>query len=179
MSLHSRAARRGASPPSKDLTKATAPIETEYKPWLHSAQNAGISKRKKVKQLTRQQKQRQQKGLELAERNLAKLEKKVKDSKLRGKKTTLRSKAWDEINGEQGVLGKENKFAAISSDVEATVELDNEMKEAEGSGSGPEEVLPIRTTDIVVIEQQLPAAKTTDAGEDDLNIDAWKSKWVD
>ena len=88
----------------------------------------------------------------------------------------MRSKAWDEINGEQGVLGKENKFAAIGGEVEENVELDDEMREAEGSGSGTEEVLPIRTADTDVVEQQLPAAQTTGADEDALSIDAWKSK---
>jgi hypothetical protein len=79
--------------------------ETEYKPWLHSAQNAGVSKKKKNKQLTRQQKLRQQRGLENAERNLDRHEKKVADSKTRGKRVQDRRTEWEELNDK--IVGKE------------------------------------------------------------------------
>ena len=73
----------------------------------HSAQNAGISKKKKTKQLTRQQKLRQQRGLENAERNLDKHEKKVADSKTRGKKVQARRVVWEELN--EKIEGKESQ----------------------------------------------------------------------
>lgn len=98
ISLHSRAARRGASPPAKQ-SGGKAPVEeTEYKPWLHSAQNTGISKRKTPKQLSRQQKVRQQKALEKADIAIDKLMKKVADSNARDKKAQGRRKDWDELN---------------------------------------------------------------------------------
>ncbi len=105
VSIHSRAARRGVSPPSKDLAVKASTEETEYKPWLHSAQNAGISKKKKSKQLTRQQKLRQQRGLENAERNMDRHEKKVADSKTRGKKVQARRTEWEELNDK--IVGKD------------------------------------------------------------------------
>lgn len=98
VSLRSRAARRGESPPSKDLA-AKAPVdETEHKPWMHNVQSAGIGKRKKVKQLTRQQKARQQKALEKADAIVNKHERKVEDSKARAKRVQARSKDWEDLN---------------------------------------------------------------------------------
>ena len=97
-SIHSRAARRGDSPPAKNALKA--PIEeTDYKPWLHNAQNAGIGKKKKNKPLSRQQRLRQQRGFEKADVNFDKLEKKVADSKNRGREIKARSIEWEELNG--------------------------------------------------------------------------------
>lgn len=106
-SLHSRAARRGASPPAKDVSVAAPTEETEYKPWLHNAQSAGISKKKKAKQMTRQQKQRQLRALEKADVNVDKLEKKVADSKARGKRVQSRRKDWEELNDVLNGKGKE------------------------------------------------------------------------
>merc|ERR1711877_66894 len=74
VSVHSRAARRGEEPPSKDLAIKSAPVQSDYKPWLHNAQNAAVGKKKKSKQLSRQQKQRQQKALEKADVNVDKLQ---------------------------------------------------------------------------------------------------------
>lgn len=82
--------------------------ETEYKPWLHNVQSAGISKRKKAKPLTRQQKVRQQRALEKADVHVNKLERKIADSKARGKKLQGRSKDWDELN-EETAPKKSNK----------------------------------------------------------------------
>lgn len=107
--IHSRAHRRNASPPPKDLAvKAPAAAdETEYKPWLHNAQNAGISKKKKSKQMTRQQKVRRERALERADANLDKLATKVDQSKARGRKVQARRAEWEELNGEAGVKGAE------------------------------------------------------------------------
>ncbi|CAK4034016.1 Hypothetical predicted protein [Lecanosticta acicola] len=98
VSIHSRAARRGASPPPKDLAARAKAEETEYKPWLHNAQNAGVSKKKKTKTLTHQQRLRQQRATEKADANVDKLEKKVADSKVRGKKVSSRGIDWEELN---------------------------------------------------------------------------------
>lgn len=98
ISLHSRAARRDASPPAQEVGGKAILEENKYKPWLHGAQNVGINKKKQSKQLTRQQKLRQQKALEKAGVNVDKLEKKVADSKARGKKVQGRRQDWDELN---------------------------------------------------------------------------------
>ncbi|KAK4553828.1 hypothetical protein LTR86_009003 [Recurvomyces mirabilis] len=115
ISLHSRAARRGASPPSKDLlvkksyASATATgakkEESDYKPWLHSTQTGGISKNQKTKQLTRQQKVRAQKAVEKADAVKGKFETKVRDSKARSKRVQNRAKQWEELNADAGVGG--------------------------------------------------------------------------
>nr|POF13737.1 hypothetical protein CFP56_02761 [Quercus suber] len=97
VSVHSRAARRGGSP-SADLNVKPPVDETDYKPWLHNAQNAGISKKKKTKQLTRQQRERHEKGLANAERNLDKHEKKVAGSKARARRVDERRAAWEDLN---------------------------------------------------------------------------------
>ena len=97
-SIHSRAHRRNASPPPKDLAVQAPAESSDYKPWLHNAQNAGISKKKKTKQLSRQQKLRQQRAVEKADANLDKLATKVKDSKARGRKVQARRVEWEELN---------------------------------------------------------------------------------
>ena len=101
VSHNSRAARRGEEPPSKDLLVSKAPKEEiDYKPWLHTPQSAGVGKKKKTKQLTRQQRARQQKLFEKADVNVNKLERKVADSKARAKRVQARAKDWEELNNE-------------------------------------------------------------------------------
>ncbi|KAF2718123.1 hypothetical protein K431DRAFT_211084, partial [Polychaeton citri CBS 116435] len=106
-SQHSRSAKRGPSPPpappSKRTSLSTAENEdgSDYKPWLHTPTNAGISKKsKKTKQLTRAQKMRREKGLARADDNVDKLEKKVKDSMARARRVQERAVQWEELNGE-------------------------------------------------------------------------------
>ena len=71
---------------------------------MHNTQNGGIAKKKKVKQLTRQQKVRQQQAMEKADALAAKLESKVADSKERAKKVKARAADWEELNG--AIVGK-------------------------------------------------------------------------
>ena len=116
---------------------------TEYSPWLHNAQNAGISKKKKTKQLSRQQKLRQQKGLEHGERNNAKLEKKVADSKKQSRKIQERAKAWDELN-EQVEAGNAPKVDNKSSE---NVVLQAKGK-AKRKGDGAKEMEGVEMFDV-------------------------------
>jgi len=151
VSLRSRAARRGEEPPAKDLVakKTAAPAEeTDYKPWLHSAQNAGISKKPKAKQLTRQQKVRQQKALEKADANVDKLERKVADSKARAKRVKARAKEWEELNVEAGEKAEKGSEQAPA----ATV-----AKEAKGSGE--EEERGMEDVQLLGSEQPLSTKK--------------------
>ncbi|TKA79499.1 hypothetical protein B0A55_02441 [Friedmanniomyces simplex] len=106
VSFRSRAARRGASPPAKDVAVKPSSKETEYKPWLHNAQNAGITKKQKAKPLKRQQKVRQQRAMEKADAVVDKLERKVADSKARSKRIQSRAKAWEELNATSAPVKK-------------------------------------------------------------------------
>ncbi|KAK0281465.1 hypothetical protein LTR35_000822 [Friedmanniomyces endolithicus] len=106
VSFRSRAARRGASPPAKDSAAKPSAKETDYKPWLHNAQNAGITKKQKAKPLKRQQKVRQQRAMEKADAVVDKLERKVADSKARSKRIQLRAKAWEELNAQSIAVKK-------------------------------------------------------------------------
>lgn len=86
VSVHSRAARRAGSPSlnlDKSITAVKARSEKEDKPKFLGAQNGGINKKKKAKPMTRQQRLRHEKGLERADVNVSKLEKKVAGSTLR------------------------------------------------------------------------------------------------
>ncbi|KAK3701208.1 hypothetical protein LTR37_015587 [Vermiconidia calcicola] len=148
VSFHSRAARRGAtSPPPKDLEVKPPTNETEYKPWLHNAQNAGIGKKKKSKPLSRQQRQRQQKGLEHGERNVDRMEKKVADSKTRGRKVQARRTEWEELNDR--IVGKENREKEDAKSVKKGKE--GGAKEMEGVEMPDlEQPLPVRVADTAV-----------------------------
>lgn len=114
VSVHSRAARRGQEPPSKDLSVKAPAEESDYKPWMHSAQNAGISKKKKSKTQTHAQRMRQEKALEKAEQIASRLEKKVGDSKKKSKKVQARAADWEELNGKLGPMKEEKKVAKKS-----------------------------------------------------------------
>jgi ribosomal protein S13 len=110
--VNSRAARRGSSPAPKDDKAKSTVTETEYKPWLHTPQGAGISKKKKSKTLTRQQRARQQSAVEKADAIGGKLEKKVADSTNRGRKVDARRADWEELNDK--IAGKKAKKEAKS-----------------------------------------------------------------
>ncbi|SMR46038.1 unnamed protein product [Zymoseptoria tritici ST99CH_1E4] len=116
--VNSRAARRGASPAPKDAEVKATTTETDYKPWLHTPQGAGISKKKKTKTLTRQQRARQERGLEKAAAIGGKLEKKVADSTNRGRKVDARRADWEELNEKIAgkKLKKESKSKAMKSE---------------------------------------------------------------
>lgn len=110
---------------------------------MYRTQNAGITKKKKMpKQLTRQQKLRQQRGLENAERNIDKHEKKVADSKNRGRKVQARRKEWEELN--EKLEGKENRTVKESAKEEAK----EGAKEMEGVEMPDlEQPLPVRVAE--------------------------------
>ncbi|KAG8631656.1 hypothetical protein KVT40_000796 [Elsinoe batatas] len=97
ISVHSRAARRAASP-SLDVDKSILDTKTEKESGGHASAYGGILKKKKQKPLSRQQRLRQEKGMERAEQNLDKLSKKVADSHFREKKVKTRNAAWDDLN---------------------------------------------------------------------------------
>jgi hypothetical protein len=113
VTVHSRAARRAASP-SIDLDKSLKPTTrdsaspsrpSQAKPHALAAQNAGIQKKQKKGNMTRAQRIRHEKGLERAAAVMDKRQ--VKVVKSLGKQDNIkeRAKGWEDVNGE----GKKNK----------------------------------------------------------------------
>jgi len=93
VSVHSRAARRAASPSidvDKSILSAKAPEDETSKSKFLGVQNAGISKKKKAKPMTRQQRLRQEKGMERADANSDKLATKLVKSFKRAKAIDVR-----------------------------------------------------------------------------------------
>ncbi|KAL5115502.1 hypothetical protein ACEQ8H_006565 [Pleosporales sp. CAS-2024a] len=108
VTLHSRAARRAASP-SIDVDKklkqttraATSPSRpAQAQPHALAAQNAGVQKRQKKGTMTRAQRLRHQKGLERAADVLDKRHVKVVKSLGKERIIKERSKGWEDVNGE-------------------------------------------------------------------------------
>lgn len=116
--MHSRAARRAASPslnldksakPSHTTRDSTSPSRpTKMNPHALAAKDAGIIKKQKKSNLTRGQRLRQQKGLERAADNMDKLEIKRLKSLGKGKVVKERAKGWEDIN-EEGLKKKKGK----------------------------------------------------------------------
>ena len=95
-SLHSRAARRAASP-SVDIDKSLTSIpraetnEIQRPSILYERANSGVSKKQaKAKQISKSQRRRQKKGLERAEVVMDQLENKIAKSVKRGKTVKAR-----------------------------------------------------------------------------------------
>ncbi|KAK0332814.1 hypothetical protein LTR91_008356 [Friedmanniomyces endolithicus] len=131
VSFRSRAARRGASPPAKDSAVKPSAKETDYKPWLHNAQNAGITKKQKAKPLKRQQKVRQQRAMEKADAVVDKLERKVADSKARSKRIQSRAKAWEELNAQSASVKKTAADETVVQDAMVGAEDERQEKNME------------------------------------------------
>ncbi|GAQ09850.1 hypothetical protein ALT_7171 [Aspergillus lentulus] len=102
-SIHSRAARRAASPSldvDKSLTSLPRAENTviQRESVLNERVNAGVSKKSKAKVKTRAQRLRQQKGMERAEIVYSQLEKKVAKSVSRAKNVKARRSDWESLN---------------------------------------------------------------------------------
>ena len=118
-SIHSRAHRRAASPertlnnnkPKPIPSKASSSKDDDAADsWLYAAKSTGVHKKApKAKKLTRQQRVRQLKALEHADRNVDKLEKKVQDSKARSNRVQARAKQWEDVNGVKTAAAVEGK----------------------------------------------------------------------
>lgn len=93
--MHSRAARRAASPSldvDKSLLALKPPVDTSnYTPKVLGVQSGGISKKKNGKAMTRHQRLRHQKGLQRADMVNDKMETKVEKSAVKGKRTKDRA----------------------------------------------------------------------------------------
>ncbi|EAW13215.1 Alb1 domain-containing protein [Aspergillus clavatus NRRL 1] len=143
-SIHSRAARRAASP-SLDLDKSLTSLpraEDTVIPResiLNDRVNTGVSKKQKNKPLTRAQRLRQQKGMERAEVVFDQMEKKVAKSVSRAKTVKSRRADWEALN--RNTAG--SMFQALQEDED---EDDNTMADnsaapkVKKSGSKPAKV---------------------------------------
>jgi hypothetical protein len=123
VTIHSRAARRAASPSidlDKKLKKTTRDSESPSRPAkvkTHPlAAHNGIQKRGKKGHMTRAQRLRHQKGLERGADNLDKMQVKVVKSLDKEKNIKDRSKGWEDVNGD-GTTKKKKKDTASLDDV--------------------------------------------------------------
>lgn len=169
--MHSRAARRAASP-SIDLDKklkqttrdsASPSRPSQVKPHALAAQNAGIQKKAKKGNMTRAQRLRHQKGLERAADILDKRQVKVVKSLGKEKNIKERSKGWEDVNGESkkkkktGGLDDENDDAEQKADREWVSDEDmDDQAPAEVQGLGKE------------LDSAVPASISLPVEEDEL-----------
>ncbi|OKL58338.1 hypothetical protein UA08_06574 [Talaromyces atroroseus] len=160
-SVHSRAARRGASPSDVNKSLESVPrMEAPTKPSsiLAAHTSAGISKKKsKAKPLSRAQRLRQQKGIERAEMVIDQLETKVAKSIGKAKAINARRAQWEDLNS------KNDKTKAIQQGQESD---DEQMKEIEK----PVSAAPKSSSKIalpVSAENNVPSAGYEAVDEDD------------
>jgi hypothetical protein len=109
VTIHSRAARRAASPslnldksaqkPSHTTRDSASPSRPDkINTHALAAKDAGIQKKQKKGSMTRAQRLRYQKGLERAEENMDKLEKKRMKSVGKQGLIKERAKGWEDVN---------------------------------------------------------------------------------
>ncbi|ODH38311.1 hypothetical protein ACO22_02412 [Paracoccidioides brasiliensis] len=129
-SIHSRAAKRAASPTDKSLlTSLPRPDPTAtVKPHVLAAKhNAGITKKSKSKQLTRAQRRRQEKGLERAELVIDRTEKKVAKRMGKAKIIKARRATWEVMN-ERALAADQSKVASLDDGDDADLMVEDESK---------------------------------------------------
>ncbi|KKY23513.1 putative oxoglutarate iron-dependent oxygenase [Diplodia seriata] len=136
-SLHSRAARRAEEPVDKSLQTLTdASALPKQKPKIGAstlaAHDAGISKKQKQKRLTHQQRVRQERAMERADANYDKHERKVEESKRRGRKVQERRKEWEALNGD---AKSKNPFVSLQDNDEDNVDMEHAPKGSESLAS--------------------------------------------
>ncbi|TKX21003.1 hypothetical protein C1H76_6854 [Elsinoe australis] len=165
VSSHSRAARRAASP-SLDVDKSILDIKAPEKDTnvSYGGAYAGISKKKKSKPLTRQQRLRQEKGMERASNNLDKLSKKVADSQFREKKVKNRNAAWEELNEKvatkTGATGLRNKGEVDVEERDSDVDVNNDTASRRAADH-----------DIAQAPMASATIPTDDTAEDEVEVD--------
>ncbi|KAF4553770.1 Hypothetical protein D9617_6g095030 [Elsinoe fawcettii] len=147
VSIHSRAARRAASP-SIDVDKSILDAKPERESNDgHASIYGGVLKRQKKKPLSRQQRLRQEKGLEKAAQNLDKLSKKVADSHFREKKVKTRNTAWDDLNDK--IATKPTKQSLQKDTASDIDEEDSELVEELGT-----DITPVLAASVPAGDQQ-------------------------
>ncbi|KAF2806526.1 uncharacterized protein BDZ99DRAFT_501340 [Mytilinidion resinicola] len=177
--LHSRAARRAASPSLnldksiKTMPRPSSPVPKSSrgtaKPHVLAAVSTGISKRSKSKPVKRQQRLRQARGMERAADFMEKMEVKVQKSMGRTKTVKERRKPWEELNG--GIVPKkdQNPFDLLEEDEndgwvsdEEMVQVPVETQDSSHYGTGTEVAQP------VVAPESIPLPIADGLEEDDI-----------
>lgn len=177
--IHSRAARRAASP-SINLDKklktttrdsASPSRPSQKNPHALAAQNAGIQKKNKKGNMTRAQRLRHQKGLERAADNMDKLELKRVKSFGREKKVKERAKGWEDVNVEGVKKTKTSTKDALEQEAESKEERewvsDEEMDE-DDTGSQVEATAAEVTGESKEVEVEIPLSVPLPVDEDEL-----------
>lgn len=131
-STRSRAYRRQASPDAAPIKTPKDSVD-DNDSWMYGAANAGVHKKApRTKNISRQQRARQLKAIEHAERNSDKHVKNVADSTHRGRRVQSRRKDWEEIN-----RIKAEKIAKLMADGEGAdmegAEDEDEIEEEQGA----------------------------------------------
>lgn len=152
VSVHSRAARRAASPSAgidRSLEDASGVEDEKLRKKFLSPHAGGISKKKKSKPMSRQQRLRQEKGIERADANMDKLATKVTKSHKKAKNIksravsvdkgqqscanslTLTKATWEELNKLAGSTAGKTSFSALQEDLNDTDDDDDDEDEDE------------------------------------------------
>ncbi|CAD0111869.1 unnamed protein product, partial [Aureobasidium uvarum] len=171
VSTRSRAARREASP-GINLDKSITSEKTtkESADYYSGAHDAGISKKKKQKPMTRAQRMRKEKGLERAEANMDVLHTKKAKSFVRARRIDDRRATWEAMND------KTNRFvqpkAAKGS---KAVDMDANSSDEENPGRPSVFAMPgdewEDEDEHVDVEQNMEAPNTTDPVNNAANND--------
>ncbi|GAB7352515.1 hypothetical protein MBLNU459_g2914t2 [Dothideomycetes sp. NU459] len=153
--------RREASPSidvDKSIKSIKAPAESvDFSPRSqHTAQDAGISKKKKQKPLSRAQRARQQKAIERADRNFDVLEQNVMKSKARARRTEGRRAEWRDLN--EKIIDVTKKNVPVSDWVD--VDDDDESSTDEAKSLAIKKALPEHMPG----DEGLTDGKAADAG---------------
>ncbi|KUL91193.1 hypothetical protein ZTR_00672 [Talaromyces verruculosus] len=161
-SVHSRAARRGNSPSDVDRSLESMPrveAPTKAAGVLAAHANAGVSKKKVNKKLTRSQRLRQQKGIERGEMLFDRLEAKVEKAKTAySKVVSARKVQWEDLNGKQA------KAAKI---LQQAQDNDDERMEEDEKLSSAAPIISNKPAVPTPVASSLPPVEPVAADEDD------------
>ncbi|KAK7516288.1 hypothetical protein IWZ03DRAFT_186306 [Phyllosticta citriasiana] len=164
VSKHSRAARRAEEPVDKSLALTDAstikPTRPKVTTSVLAAQNAGVSKKQKQKRLTHHQRVRQERAVEKADANMDKHERKVEESKRRGKRVQDRRKDWESLNGDKR---PSNPFAALNHGNTDDVDME--------APSGPRESLAAVNAATIAAVAQRPHSQHNAPAQDESDVE--------
>ncbi|GAB7339245.1 hypothetical protein MBLNU457_5900t1 [Dothideomycetes sp. NU457] len=141
VSVHSRAARRAASPSAgidRSLENATGAEDEKLSKKFLSPHAGGITKKKKSKPMTRQQRVRQEKGMQRAEADMDKLATKVTKSHKKAKTIKSRAATWEELNKLAGSAPGTTSFSALQED---SIDTDDDDEDEDKQVEDKAEVL--------------------------------------
>ncbi|KAF2425714.1 hypothetical protein EJ08DRAFT_700259 [Tothia fuscella] len=165
ISIHSRAARRAASPSLNTDKSLKSAIPPASNPHVHIFANSAGIRKKKAKSLTRQQRLEREKRLERADIVNARMETRVEKSVGKLKIVKDRKKEWDKLNerltNEDGKGGGAPKLKEGDEEMwEDVAEEDEDHEDADVSAGDRENmgiVMPGETLQLPILAHQPPA----------------------